>query len=51
MDYKRLNDGNFDQNLGDDFNSKPGDLYMVTNMDFGGELDRNPWGASDNKQP
>ena len=51
VDYNRLNSGSFDQYLGDDFNSKQGNLYTNQDRDFGDEYNRNPWGTSENKEP
>ena len=50
MDSKRLTSGSFDQYLGDDFNSKQGDLYTNQDREFGSEYNRNPWGPSENKE-
>ena len=48
IDYRRLNDGNFDHYSWDDFDSQP-DLYTDTEREFSDEYDRNPWGACNMK--
>ena len=51
VDCKRLNSGSFDQYLGDDFNSKQGNLYTNRDRECGGDYNRNPWGPSENQEP
>ena len=51
VDYKRMNEGAYPQYSGDDFDSQAGgDLYDDADREqrgFGGNYDRNPWGASE----